>query len=300
MDKLQIWLQAFRPRTLPLALSGIITGFSLSVMKQEYDAMLLILTLCTAVSLQVLSNLANDLGDFKKGTDDHQRSDRSLASGKVSEQQMKRAVRIFTLLSLVAGLLTLLHAFPDVSFSFWLMLIIGLLAIAAALNYTMGKKPYGYCGLGDLFVLLFFGFAAVSGTEYLISGNVHALHLFPAASIGLMAVSVLNLNNLRDLERDARSGKRTIAVLLGRNRAVRYQWFLHFLSALCWMLFAMLTHRLIYLVILLIYIPILLSWKRHPIGGMDVSGPERWNALLKYQALGTFMCSLLFLILTLF
>lgn len=297
---LGIWMQAFRPKTLPLALSGIITGFALAIQSGAGNVLLFFLAIFTAIFLQILSNLANDLGDFQKGTDDLQRTDRLLTSGKISEKQMKRAVVSFALLSLICGVIMLLTAFPEVSSSFWILFIVGLLAIAAALNYTMGKKPYGYYGLGDVFVLLFFGFVAVLGSEFLFRGAIDGTHLLPAISVGCMSVAVLNLNNLRDLERDASSGKRTLAVILGRNKAVRYQWFLHSLSVCGWLLFALLVDQWWYSLVLLVFIPIFIHWKNHPDGGMEMFGSERWNALLKSQALGTFMCSLVFLILSLF
>lgn len=208
-----------RLRTLPLALSTILTGSALADRAATGYTGILLLALLTTILLQVLSNLANDYGDFQNGADNEGRVGprRTVEAGLISAQSMRRAIFICAALSLVSGL-----ALLWVSFGLrgrWTELFVflgfGILAIAAALTYTAGKNPYGYRGLGDVSVLLFFGVLGVGGTYYLHTGAVSIPAFLPAISIGLFATAVLNLNNLRDHENDALSGKRTLVVMMG-------------------------------------------------------------------------------------
>lgn len=221
------WISAIRPRTLPLAIAGILMGTFTAIGTEYFDPVILTLALLTAISLQVLSNLANDYGDFEKGTDSMgNRSDRALASGNISPASMKRAVILSTVISFVLGIGLLIYALGIESKGFLILLVTGLLAIGAAIKYTVGKTAYGYHGLGDLAVLIFFGVVAVSGSYYLYCPDwwmVLTHSLFPGLAVGLLSVGVLNINNIRDINADRMNGKRTLAVIMGREGAIIYQ-----------------------------------------------------------------------------
>lgn len=230
---LKAWLEAARPRTLPLAASSILLGSFAALHYGYFDAYVFLLALLTTLFLQILSNLANDYGDNIHGADHEGRKGplRQTQSGAISKRQMKRAIGSFVFLSFVCGLSLLFVAFPENYLQIGGFLLLGLTAIVAALNYTMGTKPYGYAGLGDVFVLFFFGFVGVGGSFYLY---VHALPwelLLLCWTIGALATAVLNLNNMRDIHSDQRAGKRSIPVRLGYIRARYYHAFL-LLSAL--------------------------------------------------------------------
>ena len=218
------WLKAFRLRTLPLAVSSILMGSFLAIRNGTYNWTVIIMAVVTTTLLQILSNLANDYGDSQKGTDNINRLGplRTVQSGRITPLQMKKAIWLFAVLSLASGLFMLYVAFRD---EFWLaafFLLIGMLAIWAAIKYTVGKGAYGYAGFGDLFVLLFFGFAGVVGTFFLNTKQLDGLVVLPALSLGFLSMGVLNLNNTRDIENDRRSGKQTVASRLGYRGAKVY------------------------------------------------------------------------------
>lgn len=225
MPKISSWIKAFRLRTLPLSFSSVILGSFLAYYKGYFIPSVLIGALLTTLFLQILSNLANDYGDTINGVDNHQRlgPKRGLQTGDISLQQMKWAVMLFTLLSLISGIWLLVAGTRGLTLSSgFIMLLIGLVAIAAAIKYTIGKKPYGYIGLGDFFVFLFFGLVGVIGTYYLHSKQITAWEFLPAISIGLFSTGVLNLNNLRDQVNDKQSGKITMVVKLGNRKGKIY------------------------------------------------------------------------------
>lgn len=223
---LKAWIHAFRLRTLPLAFSCILMGAFLAMSAGAFDWGILVLSTLTTLFLQVLSNLANDYGDATSGVDgDHREGpQRAVQSGAISKDSMKRALYVFSFLALLSGIFLILYAFPDNWVTSLLFLLIGLAAIGAAINYTVGKNPYGYKGFGDFFVLLFFGFVGVIGSYYLYTKSWTPDLLLPAVSCGLLAVGVLNVNNIRDIESDRKSGKISIPVRLGRRAAVIYHW----------------------------------------------------------------------------
>lgn len=228
MAKASSWIKAFRLRTLPLALSSIIVGSFLAIDNGVYNWNVIILAILTTLLLQILSNLANDFGDSQKGTDNKSRVGpvRTVQSGEITPGQMKIAVIIFVILSLVSGISLLFVAFNTDYWQIFIFLMIGFGAIVAAIMYTVGKKAYGYSGYGDLFVFLFFGITGVIGTYYLNTRMFTWDILLPAASIGCFSVGVLNLNNMRDMSNDIKSGKRTLASRLGFQRAKLYHEFL--------------------------------------------------------------------------
>jgi len=217
------WLTAFRLRTLPLALSSIGMGAFLAAAQGSFKPIIFVLCLLTTAALQILSNLANDYGDTIHGADNDSRKGpaRAVQAGLISRQQMFRAIVIFVFLSFVLGL-TLLYISDlprQVLFGF---LVLGLAAIFAAILYTNGKLPYGYIGLGDFFVFLFFGCTAVIGTYYLQTGQFSWDLILPATSCGLLTVAVLNINNIRDIDSDKIAGKFSIPVRLGLKGARIY------------------------------------------------------------------------------
>lgn len=232
-NSLRIWVDAARPKTLPLALVSILTGSVLAFSVGSWSWPVTVLALLTATLLQILSNLANDYGDALKGTDNEQRLGpmRAIQSGAVSLADMKQAMIINVLLTIVSGLALVFYAL-DSARSIAAFLALGVLAILAAIAYTVGNKPYGYVGLGDVSVFIFFGLLGVSGSYFLHTGQIEWRLLLPSLGCGLLAVSVLNINNMRDIENDALCGKRTVVVRLGQQRAKIYHLLL-LVGALC-------------------------------------------------------------------
>jgi 1,4-dihydroxy-2-naphthoate octaprenyltransferase len=226
------WIKAARLRTLPLSLSGIIMGsflakWRLSEDGKFWDWKIFVLALLVTLLYQILSNYANDYGDGVKGTDLKRLDEaekRAVASGRITEKQMKNAVILFAFLSLAATFALLYLAFiPDYTKEFFIFVGLGVASILAAIGYTIGKKPYGYMGLGDIFVFAFFGLVSVCGSYFLFTKSFDWDILLPASAIGMMSVAVLNLNNMRDIESDRLSGKRSLALRLGFRKAMFYQ-----------------------------------------------------------------------------
>ena len=216
-----------RLRTLPLAASCILAGAAAAKAHGEMNGFVLALTLATTFLLQILSNLANDYGDYSHGVDNEQRvgPTRAMQSGAISQAQMKRALIITTAITLLSGMSLLWIVFsPKAQFmQALLMLLLGFAAIGAAIKYTVGSNPYGYRGLGDLFVFLFFGPVGVLGTYYLLTGTLDAEPMLLAMTTGFYSTAVLNLNNLRDHVNDAASGKQTLVVKMGFRNGKVYQ-----------------------------------------------------------------------------
>jgi 1,4-dihydroxy-2-naphthoate polyprenyltransferase len=221
-------VSAFRLRTLPLALSCIGMGGFLAASQGKFNVLIFFLCCLTTILLQVLSNLANDYGDFVNGADTNERQGptRAVQSGVISPQEMKRAIALFVALSLGSGIALLIIAFGWDTKALLFFFTLGLLSIAAAIAYTVGRRPYGYIGLGDVSVLIFFGFVGVLGSLYLFTRAVNVAEILPALSCGLFSIAVLNVNNIRDIEEDRRAGKFSIPVRIGREAAIRYHWFL--------------------------------------------------------------------------
>jgi 1,4-dihydroxy-2-naphthoate polyprenyltransferase len=287
--KLSPWISAFRLRTLPLAFSSIITGVACAAWL-KWDVILL--ALLTTALLQILSNLANDLGDTLKGSDNEHRIGpmRAVQSGAITAGQMKAAVVVMAVLSLVSGLLLLWTAFGGFTREFLLLLGLGFAAIFAAITYTLGKKAYGYHGLGDVFVFLFFGLLGVAGTFYLIHHSFPSFVFVPAAAIGLLSAGVLNLNNMRDIENDKNSGKNTLAVKLGAKNAKIYHSFL-LTGAFTCLAYTAFSSTSPYIWLFAIgFVPVFLHLKKV----WSVKSPHDFDPELKKLALSTFLISLLF------
>jgi 1,4-dihydroxy-2-naphthoate octaprenyltransferase len=240
---LQHWVAAARLRTLPLALSSILAGGLLAMPDPAFESLSFVLIVLTAIFLQVLSNFANDYGDSIHGADSSERKGpkRFVQQGLISSAQMKRAVWFFAILSFVAGLSLLLFSAYRWGWEVLvLFLVLGIFAIAAAITYTAGSLPYGYYGLGDISVLFFFGIVGVCGTNFLLIGKFIPNLLFPALSLGLFAVGVLNLNNLRDVESDQKAGKLSIPVRLGYENGKIYHYVILIAAMGSGLLFALL------------------------------------------------------------
>jgi 1,4-dihydroxy-2-naphthoate octaprenyltransferase len=220
------WIEAARPRTLPLAISSILLGNFLAYAAGKFSFLTAILAILTTLLLQILSNFANDLGDSKNGIDNKNRklALRAVQTGKITPLEMKNAVIFTAVISFISGLsllyFSLQQAKPQTIITFISM---GILAILAAIAYTVGKKPYGYIGLGDVSVFLFFGWVGTFGTYYLQTEILNYYILIPASGCGFLSVAVLNLNNLRDLENDQKTGKRSIPVRIGKLYGFYYQ-----------------------------------------------------------------------------
>ncbi|MEM7656485.1 MAG: 1,4-dihydroxy-2-naphthoate polyprenyltransferase [Bacteroidota bacterium] len=241
---IQAWLSAFRLRTLPLALASIGMGSFIAASDGQFRGIILGLAALTTIFLQILSNLANDYGDSIHGADsqDRQGPQRAVQSGQITPEAMKRAMYLFGGLSFVSGI-SLLWVAAENWQTFVGFLIVGILAIIAAVTYTAGSRPYGYAGLGDVSVLLFFGWVGVMGTYFLHTGHFYPLLLLPASSCGLFAVAVLNVNNIRDIESDQLAGKKSIPVRIGRPSAVRYHWTILLIGWLCAIGFVMMRYQ---------------------------------------------------------
>ena len=256
------WLKAFRLRTLPLSLSSIILGSLLAMWQGSFHLEILIGAMLTTLFLQILSNLANDYGDFQNGVDNNERvgPERSLQSGEIGPTQMKWAIVVFAILSLGSGIWLLWQASNIVDpIKLLTFLLLGLLAIAAAIKYTMGKNPYGYRGMGDVAVFIFFGITGVGGTFYLHTNDISFTELLPAVSIGLLATGVLNLNNLRDEENDRKSGKRSLVVIMGRTRAKIYHVLLVSVAIITAVSFTLLNYHSPYQWLFVLPMPLLVQ-----------------------------------------
>lgn len=222
--QIKAWLSAIRLRTLPLALACIGMGGFLAAAAGRFNGLIFFLCCLTTVLLQILSNLANDYGDSVNGADHEGRKGplRAVQSGAISAVQMKRAVVIFIVLCLASGVTLLWVAFGIDWSALLFFFLLGLLSIAAAIAYTVGRKPYGYAGLGDISVFIFFGLVGVLGSVYLFTRQVYWPDLLPALSCGFFSIAVLNINNMRDIESDRMAGKFSVPVRIGKRNAAIY------------------------------------------------------------------------------
>jgi 1,4-dihydroxy-2-naphthoate octaprenyltransferase len=292
------WIAAARLRTLPLAASCTLTGSALAWQQGKGSWSIFGLALLTTFLLQILSNFANDYGDFSKGVDNEDRvgPQRALQSGAITQRMMKNALFICAFLTLISGLCLLWVALGSAGMFLQslVLLVVGLLAIAAAFRYTMGKNPYGYRGLGDVFVFLFFGLVGVCGTYFLYAHQWSLWTLLPATTIGLLSAAVLNLNNLRDHVNDAASGKHTLVVMMGFEKGKRYQLVLvvaGFISSLVWMIEHN-THPVQWVAMMPLAIPLMLLPKL-----FATREPSLLDADLKKIAMSAFLFAVLFFIL---
>ena len=292
MNKFKLWISVFRLRTLPLSLSGIIIAGSIAYYNGYFDVIIFSLSILVTLGLQILSNLANDYGDGVKGTDNRNRigPERGIQSGKISPKEMFDAIKINIIVLIFLIFMLIFSAFGTHHFlSSIVFFILGFMAIYAALRYTIGETAYGYRGLGDLMVFLFFGIISVLGAYYLFAKSLEHVLIMPACIVGLLSTAVLNLNNMRDLKSDTESDKITVAVKLGLIKAKNYHAFLLIFALILGMLFSLLYYRsLMNLLFLVTFIPIV----RHIVFVYKVKEVKELDSQLKILALSTFVLSL--------
>ncbi|WP_159470969.1 1,4-dihydroxy-2-naphthoate polyprenyltransferase [Dyadobacter sp. 3J3] len=291
---MKFWIEAARPRTLPLALSCILMGCFLAASTGQFSWPVALLSVLTTTLLQILSNFANDYGDAVNGKDTELREGpiRAVHSGSIPASTMLRAIIIFAVLSLVSGISLLFIALKNApANTFWVFLGIGIACIIAAITYTAGKRPYGYVGLGDLSVLIFFGWVGVLGSSYLHTHVWKWDLLLPATSCGLFAVGVLNINNIRDIESDRATGKNSIPVRLGREKAIIYHWAILSIGMLCVLIYTVQHFSSYTSLIFLFSFPLFIK------NGLAISRLKKASELdpyLKQMALSTLLFVILF------
>ncbi|MVN78901.1 1,4-dihydroxy-2-naphthoate polyprenyltransferase [Hymenobacter sp. HMF4947] len=296
------WISAFRPRTLPLALASILTGGFLAKATGHFNGPVVALAAFTTILLQILSNLANDYGDSQNGADSVHRQgpERAVQSGAITPAEMKRAMWGFGAAALGSGIALLLVALGVAST--WVLLaffVLGLGAIWAAINYTAGARPYGYAGLGDVSVFLFFGLVGVCGTYFLqaysqeheLARSLPLAVLLPAASLGCFSAAVLNVNNIRDIISDKLAGKITVPVRLGPRHARRYHWLLLLLGVGSAVLYVALTYHSPWQWLFVLSLP-LFAFNGYQVWVRQES--MRLDPLLKQMALSTLVFTVLF------
>ena len=298
------YIKAARLRTLPLSVSGIIVGSFLgnqvfydnSLINQKATLLfspIFWLAILTTIGFQVLSNFANDYGDGIKGSDKNRQGEaRMVASGAITPKQMKFAMIVTTVITLIVALFLIYTAFGKEDFGYSvLFFLLGIASIAAAIKYTVGNSAYGYSGFGDVFVFLFFGLLSVVGSYFLYTKNIHFTIFLPGFSIGLLSVAVLNLNNMRDQIEDKKNSKNTLVVKLGSQKAKVY----HFLLIIFALIFALLYSVLHYkspiqFIYLIAFIPL---FKNMVVVAKNIIFSEL-DSELKKVALSTFLFAILF------
>ena len=293
MRKLQAWISACRLRTLPLSISGAIVGSGIAYSRDLFDSSIFTLTILTTLSLQILSNLANDYGDGAKGTDNENRigPERALQSGVISPKQMRNAIILNVILCLILVVSLIYTAFGAEQFlTSFVFVVLGVLAIVAAIKYTVGASAYGYKALGDVMVFLFFGWLSVLGTYFLYSKQIDFLMLLPASTIGLLSAGVLNLNNMRDIESDKLSNKQTLAGYFGSKRAKTYQQLLVIVAMFLIGLYSFLIANSSMYFVFIAFVPLLL----HLNIVRKIKTPIEYDPQLKVLALSTVALALLF------
>ncbi|APZ03752.1 MULTISPECIES: 1,4-dihydroxy-2-naphthoate polyprenyltransferase [Kosakonia] len=290
----QAWLESLRPKTLPLAFAAIVVGTVLAWWQGYFDPLVAALALITAGLLQILSNLANDYGDAIKGSDKPDRIGplRGMQKGAISLGQMKRALLIVIVLSCVSGL-WLVSAATQTMADFVGFLALGGLSIIAAITYTVGKRPYGYQGLGDISVLTFFGWISVMGSWYLQAHTLIPAIFLPATACGLLATAVLNINNLRDIDSDRENGKHTLVVRLGPVNARRYHAGLLAGALLCFALFNLISLHSLWGWLFLLAAPLLFKQARYVLRERD---PRAMPPMLERTVKGALLTNLLFVL----
>ena len=310
MSKLKAFIQAARLRTLPLSVSGIIVGCGLAdfstidlppdgllvqFLNPELNLSIFILATLTTIGFQILSNFANDYGDGIKGTDNNRVGEQRLvASGIISPKQMKQAMIITVILTLIVAIALIYQAFGKDNFGYSILFfVLGIASIVAAIKYTVGKNAYGYSGFGDVFVFLFFGWLSVVGSYFLYTKSINWELFLPATTIGLLSIAVLNLNNMRDRIEDAKTNKNTLVVKMGSQKAKLYHYTLIILALICAVTYVQLHYNSpIQYMFLLAFIPILLNIVTV---AKNIIHKEL-DSELKKVALSTFLFAILFAI----
>ena len=296
------WIEAARLRTLPLSVSGIIVGSMYALAHptdnvltptEVFNWRLFGFAILTTLGLQILSNFANDYGDGMKGTDNQDRvgPKRAIQTGVISPESMKRAIIFTSVLTLISAIILIYYAFRNTNLGYSLFyLVLGILAIASAIRYTVGNSAYGYRGFGDVFVFVFFGLVSTLGVNFLYSKQLDLVLILPATAIGFLSVAVLNLNNMRDEASDRKSGKNTLVVKMGAANAKIYHYFLIVAAMVLILVFALLSdfHFDQYL-FLIAYIPL----TKHLVNVYKNQDTRALDPELKKVALSTFALSVL-------
>ncbi|WP_298881200.1 1,4-dihydroxy-2-naphthoate octaprenyltransferase [uncultured Polaribacter sp.] len=305
------YIKAARLRTLPLSVSGIIVGsylgyqdYLLSLREGFYTTCcfgcppptttsIFWLAILTTIGFQVLSNFANDYGDGVKGSDKNRTGEeRMVSSGAITPKQMKSAMIITTIITLIIALLLIYVSFGKENFGYSILFFgLGIASITAAIKYTVGNSAYGYSGFGDVFVFLFFGLLSVVGSYFLYTKHINLKVFLPAISVGLLSTAVLNLNNLRDREEDKKNNKNTLVVKLGNKKAKKYHYLLIFGALVSALIYSFLDFRTIYqLIFLVAFLPLFKNVKTVAQNKI----PAELDSELKKVALSTFLFAILF------
>ncbi|OPZ27974.1 MAG: 1,4-dihydroxy-2-naphthoate octaprenyltransferase [Bacteroidetes bacterium ADurb.BinA174] len=293
MSNIKTWISAARPRTLFLAAAAVILGSGLALNDSSFSVETFVWTFLLAVSIQILANFANDLGDYEKGTDTTGKREgptRALQSGNINKRQMKTALLVSVTLVAFFGITSIWRSIG------WqkgglIMLIVGALSIFAALFYTMGKHAYGYKGWGDLSAFLFFGPVPVLGTYYLHTGQLNWHPLFPAIGLGFISDMILNVNNMRDIDNDRLSGKITVAAKLGINKAKVYHALLTLGVFACFLEYSIMFepsvwYKYLYAIVFIFLLHILM--------GIRNKSKQELDPYLKFTSLSGFFLTVLF------
>jgi len=287
------WITAFRLRTLPLALSCIGMGSFLAYFRHNFSWRVFFFSFLTTIFLQVLSNLANDYGDAVFGADNEHREgpNRMVQDGLITKSNMKLMIIFFGFLSLLSGVVLLYVS--DLSRSDFIIFFgVGILAIIAAINYTIGfKLPYGYKGYGDIFVFIFFGLVAVLGSYYLHAKTFDWQLILPAITCGFFATAVLNINNMRDIESDKIAGKYSIPVRIGLDNAIKYHAILLFGGFLLCLIFVLLNFKSISQFLFVLSLPLLI---KNYLGIKNAKSSAGLDPYLKQMAISTLIFVILF------
>lgn len=287
------WVEAARVRTLPLSVSGIIVGSFYAMSQGMFNWNIVVFALLTTLGLQILSNFANDYGDGVKGTDNKDRVGpmRAIQSSVISPAAMKKAMVLTSAITLLFAVLLIYFAFKDHYLLYSLIFfVLGILAIASAIRYTVGKGAYGYRGFGDVFVFVFFGLVSTFGVYFMFSKSIDWLLLLPAIAIGFLSVGVLNLNNMRDEASDRKSGKNTLVVKMGGAAAKKYHYFLVISAMILVLVFAFLNDfHFDQYIFVVAYFPMI----SHLITVYRNQNPKFLDPELKKLAISTFLLAVL-------
>lgn len=294
-NNLKIWVQAARLRTLSLSVSGIIMGNALALNHNDFSFIIFLLSILTAIAFQIVSNFANDYGDGIKGTDNEQRigPKRVLQQGLLTSKNLKRGILVSVFVSIILSIALIYESLGADKLLFsvlFILLAIG--AVAAAIKYTVGTNPYGYSGLGDLFVFIFFGWVSVIGSYFLQINSIDLSIVLFATSVGLLSVAVLNLNNMRDIENDLNSSKITLAVRLGGYKSKVYHFFLISIAIILFFIGIGEQPLLIKIIYTLVFVPLFLHLYRV----FNLKEPKQFDPELKKLALTIFFISIVFFV----
>lgn len=297
MASVKSWVSALRPRTLFLAGATALCGSGIAYNTGKFSIFVFVLTILVANVLQLLSNMANDLGDYQQGTDitgERIGPQRTVQSGAITPEEMTKAIKIAIACAIVIGVLLVYVALQFMEWQYILLfLVLGLGSIVAAIKYTAGKNPYGYKGLGDIFSFIFFGLVSVVGTYFLHTHTIDFKPWLPAIALGLLTAAVLNLNNMRDIDNDRKSGKITIPVRIGIKNAKIYHALLiigAFVSLTAYsILYSTHWYQYIYLLSFLVFFKLLINI-------IKIKENRLLDPYLKYTSMGTFILSVCFCI----